>query len=172
MTSYKRDHDVCSTDHVNLSSKAISDKGGICVQTPAGKLVYGVRQWHGLTCLGVSLVITPMSIFIARYHKGDMILEDGKVQIRPWYLAHILLVFPAIWMYASGIYAMGRQTDVMGHSLTLAAKIHRILGVVTIALIPVHAITGFLRPLSLISRRMVIYIHWLGGIVQHILESM
>lgn len=142
------------------------------MQTPVGKLVYGVRQWHGLTSLGVSLVVTPLSIFIARYHKGDMVLEEGNVQVRPWYLAHILLLFPAIWMYASGMATMGRQTDVIGHSLTVAAKSHRIIGVVTIALIPMHVITGFLRPLNIISRRVVIFVHWFVGILQHVLESM
>lgn len=86
MGEYHRDHDFCSIDKLNLSSNAINDRGGICVQTPVGKLVYGVRQWHGVTSLCNTIVLTPLSIFIARYTKGDMILLDGKVTIRAWYL--------------------------------------------------------------------------------------
>ncbi len=73
-------------------------------------------------------------------------------------------------MHASGMATMSRQTDVIGHSLTDAAKLHRFLGIVTFVLIPFHVVTGYLRPLNWKCRKVFIFIHWFGGYAHHILE--
>lgn len=58
----------------------------MCMHSVLGTLIYGVRQWHGITSLCVTLIITPASIFIARYFKGDLILAGGKVEVGGWYM--------------------------------------------------------------------------------------
>ncbi len=81
-------------------------------------------------------------------------------------------MFPAIWMYASGMATISRQVDVLGHSLTYAASLHRTVGIFTIGLIPFHVVTGFIRPVNLKARNVFIFLHWFGGLFYHFLERM
>jgi len=78
---------------------------------------------------------------------------------------HIAIILPMICMYTTGMAAIFRQRPVLGFSYNNFANQHRLIGYCLFFVVLFEIATGMIRPRNILLRRIVITLHWLGGLL-------
>ncbi|ODM98295.1 hypothetical protein Ocin01_08383, partial [Orchesella cincta] len=156
----------CSPHDVKNGSFSI-DEQGLCVNSQPGRVSYGVRQWHAVSIL-FCVVVNPVTSYIARFLKGTFSFT-GKtpIPIKTWYTVHIAIVLPMVCMYTTGMSAIFRQRPVLGYSYSGFAEFHQRAGYFLFVVGFFEVISGMVRPRNVMMRRVVIGLHWFGGVLMN-----
>ncbi|XP_035710274.1 uncharacterized protein LOC118436385 [Folsomia candida] len=143
-------------------------RGMVVNESPYTVYIWDSRLIHGVIMTIIVMFVTPISFFLTRYFK-ETFMNTRLMLLHLWFFVHLWSAIVTLLLFLVGMWRLVETRAMLGVSLHPTARLHRVLGWISVSIAATMLILGGFRCMNRLLRDIIIILHSLLGYIYYVL---